>query len=244
MFRIAAILAIATLTLCGTLSATLPANFRPAHVSRDGWHAHPARDDVTKETKHRVRFILSHSVSLAEGGIEAEKMAAHNIQHNHMELKEPKWDDIGYHFMVGPSGAILEGRDLAAAASCYSGMNYGSVCAAFLGCFDDVGCNPVSEVTEEMLYAMGVGIADRAFALGITELKRHGCPNVEENEKPVCAEVKGFSELGDRFPYAPGSRIMLKDANGIAPIDYVVEIAQQELDDSYRFAQTAPALSE
>ncbi|MEI6791479.1 MAG: hypothetical protein WCK42_09895, partial [Myxococcaceae bacterium] len=84
------------------------------------------------------------------------------------------------------------------------------------GCYDTDACRPANDVSDDMIHAMGVLIAKQAFTLGISDLGRHN--------------IKGFSELGARFPDSPGSLIMIdKNKFGVAPIDIIVEVAMQEL---------------
>jgi hypothetical protein len=198
----------------GAASANLPENFKPKYLSRSDWEARAANHtELSMDQKAKVQFIIGHTVSSNPPGEEFEKRLAKSIQRVHMDTN--KWADVGYHFMVGPMGTVIEGRNLAATPACYYGHNSGSVCGAFWGCFDDAGCNPPDAVTDEMIFAMGHAIAAKAFELKIVDLGRHN--------------IKGFSELGTKYPYAPGNRIMQNDASGVAPIDVIVEVAKQEL---------------
>lgn len=56
------------------------------------------------------------------------------IQDQHMDLRG--WADVGYHFGVGKTGQVFEGRDLKARGTHVEHFNYGSVGVVFFGDFD------------------------------------------------------------------------------------------------------------
>ncbi|MBN1564263.1 MAG: N-acetylmuramoyl-L-alanine amidase [Anaerolineae bacterium] len=54
-----------------------------------------------------------------------------------LHMGQRQWADIGYHFGVGRTGQIFEGRDLAARGAHTEGYNTGSVGVVFLGHFEE-----------------------------------------------------------------------------------------------------------
>ena len=65
------------------------------------------------------------------------------------------WPDIGYHFLVGLSGRVYEGRPYKYRGAHTKDLNSKNIGIAFIGCFDEVGCTEsgleVTEVTDELI---------------------------------------------------------------------------------------------
>jgi hypothetical protein len=71
--------------------------------------------------------VVHHSVILENDDLSTMQ----EIQKEHMELR--KWADIGYHFGVGRSGQVYEGRALIARGTHVEHFNSGSVGVVFFG---------------------------------------------------------------------------------------------------------------
>ena len=163
----------------------------------------------------KTRFMIGHhGVTSRYRNIEGDLTVARSIQDAHMGAPN-RWADIGYHLMVGKNGTVLEGRDVFATSNCNPDYSAGAICAIFLGCYDDRACNPANVVTNAMIFAMSQAIAEKAYLLSIPNLGRHN--------------IQGISELGGRFPYSPGNRIMGRNATGFIQIDVIAELARREL---------------
>ncbi len=76
--------------------AAIPARMTPA---RTGW---------SRITVHHTAMDARHLLSASPDSAAAD---LRQIQHNHMHGQG--WGDIGYHFLIDPSGRIYEGRTLA-----------------------------------------------------------------------------------------------------------------------------------
>ncbi|HEX8823974.1 MAG TPA: peptidoglycan recognition family protein, partial [Archangium sp.] len=72
-------------------------------------------------------LVLHHS---GNGG----ETAPRQIEHKHMV--EKKWDDVGYHYLIPPSGSIHEGRPLRYKGSHVELANTGKVGILMMGDFD------------------------------------------------------------------------------------------------------------
>lgn len=90
-----------------------------AILSREAWHAEPARTGEMSPLRGQwSRITVHHSAESADesqGGALAETAATvQRIQKVHMDRGNDSfgWADIGYHFMIDSSGRILEGRGL------------------------------------------------------------------------------------------------------------------------------------
>lgn len=191
------------------------AGFEPIRISRNGWNARSARtNELSMDNQSKSRFIIGHhGVTSRYRDINGDKALARSIQDTHMG--QNRWADIGYHFMVGKNGTILEGRDPFAAPACVQGYNSGSICAIFLGCYDDYSCNPVNLVTSDMIFAMGKAIGEMAYRLSMYDIGRDS--------------VFGMNELSGAYPHSPGNRIMQPNATGFVQIDVIATLARKEL---------------
>lgn len=114
--------------------------------------------------------VVHHSVIYEED----DPSTMREIQNEHMD--ERKWADIGYHFGVGRSGQVFEGRDLKARGTHVEGFNTGSVGIVFFGNFE------VEYPTQEQTEAGRRLIDWLALRLGLTHLAGHG----EFNDFTVC----------------------------------------------------------
>jgi len=82
-----------------------PNGIRPPKIHpREDWHAEPT---VRALVHTPVRIVLHHSYKpmMADwkGGVTVQA-----IQRYHMETQG--WDDIGYHYLIGPDGSVWAGR--------------------------------------------------------------------------------------------------------------------------------------
>jgi hypothetical protein len=90
----------------------------------DGWRVY--EDDL----RAVYRTVVVHHSVLYEGD-DLSTMRA--IQEQHMDLRG--WADIAYHFAVGQSGQVFEGRPLTVRGTHVEGFNTGSAGVVFLGDF-------------------------------------------------------------------------------------------------------------
>ena len=77
-------------------------------VSRDGWGANQALSERMKSNPGIKATIIHHTAAVTDTG-QNETPILRNIQHDHMNNEG--WGDIAYHYLIGPSGTIYEGRD-------------------------------------------------------------------------------------------------------------------------------------
>ena len=113
--------------------------------------------------------------------------------------------DVGYHFIVGQSGKVYEGRPYSSLGAHTFKLNEKNLGVAFLGCYDPKGCAKekyrLCKVTDAMIDSAARVIAYVAHTEGF---------NIDKNTvmpRAVC-EVKRTGQL--RFPYSPGELITEK----------------------------------
>lgn len=147
-----------------------------------------------------TKIIFNHTASiirdLRSKTEEAKLMRSIEFCHN------SKFDDIGYHAVVAPSGTIYEARsmDYKGAHTLGNRGNHVSIGLAFMGCYDEVECSkekkPVTKVTPELIEGAAQYIAHlaRKFDISVDEVYPR---SVYESE-------------GTKFPGSPGNKIIEK----------------------------------
>jgi hypothetical protein len=114
----------------------LPRYPDPLVVTRVQWGA-TRPEEGYKEQKRLRRVVLHHTswaaADLIGAGMAAEAACMRAIQRNH---KARDWIDVGYHFVVMPSGRIFLGRPVSAVGAHVAGHNTGSVGVSLAGDFD------------------------------------------------------------------------------------------------------------
>ncbi len=115
---------------------------RPEIVERASWGARPPAE---RFDPHRPEAIVIHHSWLPDaagylrvGG--AESVAG--IQRFHQLDPDRRWNDIGYHFLIGPDGLVFEGRPIEVVGS-HAVPNTGKVGICLIGNHDPGG-DPVS----------------------------------------------------------------------------------------------------
>lgn len=124
-----------------------------------------------------------------------------SIERDHIQVK--KWADIGYHYIISPSGRIFECRRLDVQGAHTFKLNVKNVGLAFLGCYDQESClaegYKVNQVSEEMI--------DSAARLAAYVSMTENFILSANNLVPRSAyerEILGSS----RIPGSPGNRII------------------------------------
>lgn len=145
-----------------------------------------------------------------------ESSIVEGIIHFHKETL--KFSDVGYHFLIGQSGRIYEGRPLPVQGAHTLGLNKENIGIAFIGCYDDKACTEgdlqVTEVTDQLV--------DSTARLLAFLSSNQGIPLGEQTIKARSLyelELKGAT----RFPASPGNKI-------IARMDEIIEKAKTYLE--------------
>ena len=86
-------------------------------VTRDAWSAKPARPKLMR--RHEIRGLILHHTSIRRQpklSIERKMLGLQGFSQRVGKVgsrNKPAWGDVPYHFYIGASGRIAEGRDLA-----------------------------------------------------------------------------------------------------------------------------------
>jgi hypothetical protein len=122
----------------------------------EGWRAYEG------DLREMYRTVVVHHA--AEYEVD-DQTTMKFIQDLHMDKR--KWADIGYHFGVGRTGQVFEGRDLGVRGTHTEGFNTGSVGVVFFGHFERYAPTP------EQLEAGRQLIDWLALRLELTHLAGH-----------------------------------------------------------------------
>ena len=122
-------------------------------VGRDGWGALPARS-VTRLHADRVKMLVLHHTT----GVYAGVGTVRAIQRHHMF--DRKWADIGYSFLIAPTGEVYEGRGWDRSGAHAKGHNSSSIGVAYIG----DGRLPVPDAVKDSVLRLSVE-AERRFGV-------------------------------------------------------------------------------
>lgn len=99
---------------------------KPAIVSRAAWGAEKPKGAYTPHTP--LRIIMHHSYIPTQAQYRGAS-TIRGIQQYHMHDPKTGWNDIGYHFLIGPEGIIYQGRpETVVGAHCSPNTNAVGVC--------------------------------------------------------------------------------------------------------------------
>ena len=96
-------------------------------VSRGEWGAKPAKSQTRLHPDRVTRLVLHHTT-----GTFTSAATVRSIQAFH-QGPERNWADIGYNFLVAPTGAIYEGRGWNYTGAHARGHNSTSIGVAYIG---------------------------------------------------------------------------------------------------------------
>lgn len=92
----------------------------PRHVVRDKWSA-------------GVTLVVHHTVGVMPRNADEERAEMRNIQRIHMQHG---WSDIGYNYIIMPSGRVYSGRGYNIVGAHTANHNTGTIGVAFAGNYD------------------------------------------------------------------------------------------------------------
>jgi hypothetical protein len=115
----------ADLWLRKTMTSTLPPFVKP----RSEWSAKPPQASMTPMTPERVTI---HHTASSNATTQSPEVQLRGWQSFHMGKG---WSDIGYHFLVDPTGQLWQGRDLDYQGAHVGNHNKGNVGVSFMGTY-------------------------------------------------------------------------------------------------------------
>uniref|UniRef100_A0A3Q2UY97 Peptidoglycan recognition protein 5 n=2 Tax=Haplochromini TaxID=319058 RepID=A0A3Q2UY97_HAPBU len=145
-------------------------------VSRQEWGAAAAKQ--TKALKGPARRVVIHHTAYPScKGLAECKASLVSIQRYHM--KDRKFDDIGYNFLVAGDGTVFEGRGWGVMGAHAKDHNSDSLGIAFMGNFNNETPSEKAVVAVKQLLQSGVsaGFLQPGFDLyGHRDLGNTECP--------------------------------------------------------------------
>lgn len=185
----------------------------PAPVSRSRWGAgspNPARLTAHQGAWSRITVHHSAISTSVIGGSDLGSTAHHlrTIQRN--QMKSEGMGDIGYHFLISPSGAVYEGRSLRWRGAHAGGRNnVANLGICLLGNFDverpsALAVQALAQLVDQLRSRYGI---QRSAVYGHKELKGTVCPGVHV-QRWVNGYRRGTGPLADAgaLPVGPALR--------------------------------------
>lgn len=130
---------------------SLPADAPFAVVRRAQWEAAPPREPFTP---HAPRYFTLHHTQAHYPKTYADSVAEIQfIQDFHKNGRG--WNDIGYHFLIDPFGAIFEGRPMNAVGAHVKYRNTGNIGISFMGNHHPPVSHPVTPETVNSFTTVG-----------------------------------------------------------------------------------------
>jgi len=153
-------------------------------VARATWGAMAAKPALMdKNVDGYSRITVHHSADAnpvaLDGSAARTYEAARDIQRAHMNGKETHYGDIGYHFLIDPSGRVLEGRKLAYQGAHAKGdNNVRNVGVCLIGNFDEdkpakAALDALRTLLEDLRRTYDI---DRQMVYGHRDLRVTRCP--------------------------------------------------------------------
>lgn len=106
---------------------------KPTLVSRKEWGAVPPKGAYTQQVLKRI--VMHHSYIPSQAQYKGAA-SIRGIQNYHMTNSNTGWNDIGYHFLIGPDGKIYQGRpETVVGAHCSPNTNSVGICV--IGYYDE-----------------------------------------------------------------------------------------------------------
>jgi hypothetical protein len=162
----------------------------PDIITRSEWGAHTPPEPYNS---HRPEAIVVHHSWLPTqehyartGGAESVE----GIQRFHMFDPTRGWNDVGYHYLIGPDGLVFAGRPPGVVGA-HAVPNTGKVGICMIGNHDPDGAAPTAEAWRA-LEKLVASLADR-FDIPMTEL--YGHRNFSYKTCPGDLVYERFSEL-------------------------------------------------
>jgi hypothetical protein len=153
-------------------------------IARATWGAMAAKPALMdKNVGGYSRITVHHSADAhpveLDGSAARTYEAARDIQRAHMNGKETHYGDIGYHFLIDPSGRVLEGRKLMwQGAHAKGDNNVRNVGICLIGNFDEDkptqdALNALKSLLEDLRKTYDI---DRQMVYGHRDLRGTRCP--------------------------------------------------------------------
>lgn len=184
-----------------------------SYVPRDSWEVcceksnQRARKNAIARDRGKKFITFHHTVVgslLSKDSIipPAQEMEAVKFVYK-LHVKRWAWHDIGYHFLVGQSGRVFEGRPLNRLGAHTRGNNRHNIGIAFLGCFDDQGAREQMHNPTKVTNAMVTSTARLVACLALN----YKFPISKDTVLPRSAYEQVLAKP-TIFPFSPGNRVV------------------------------------
>lgn len=177
-----------------------PSATPPAVHSRAEWNALPPKNPLEPDL-HPWRITLHHTDGRYTNGLAQSLQEARFIQDFHQNGR--KWSDIAYHYLVDPSGNIIEGRPLGTLGAHALHNNDGNVGIVLLGNYHEPRYDRTTPAQLAAVAALGRFLV-RRFGIAPSTLKGHR--DYKMTDCPGDLAYPKLAELREAFKPAPAKR--------------------------------------
>lgn len=150
-------------------------------IGRHAWNALPPHDRVMDDWSRGVTLVVHHTAGSAPKARVGEQLEMRAIQRLHFAHG---WSDIGYNYVIFPSGRVWEGRGYNVRGAHTLNHNTQTIGVSFAGNYD------VNRPTLRSL---------RAYRQLVKRLRQHGA---------VIHAVRGHQQMPDQSTACPGRFLM------------------------------------
>ena len=150
----------------------------PTFIDRDVWCQSDCPLDTSPEITMPTHLIVHHTADVQFNDSSTTNYNDVMTLYYNNHTGSNGWDDIGYNWLIDPTGKIYKGRASGLKGSHFSCMNDNTVGIALIGNYENEEPNPVMIESLQALLTWevcdkGIGIVDEHFQLGSElELKR------------------------------------------------------------------------
>lgn len=148
---------------------------------RKHWNAKPARSVTRDDWSRGVTLVVHHTAGFRPLTQLAEIAEMQSIQHQHQAMG---WSDVGYNYVIMPSGRVYEGRGYNIVGAHTADNNTRSIGVTFAGNYE------VVKPSRAQL---------RAYKQLVRLLRRNGA---------VIRRVRGHQQMPNQATACPGKHIM------------------------------------
>lgn len=148
---------------------------------RRNWNASPAREFIRDDWSRGVTLVVHHTAGIAPRTEQLEHEEMRSIQRAHMARG---WDDIGYNYVIMPSGRVYEGRGYNIIGAHTLNHNTGTIGVSFAGNYE------ISRPSRAQI---------RAYRKLVKLLKRNGAD---------IRRARGHKQMPDQATACPGKYLM------------------------------------
>ncbi|QQR91791.1 MAG: N-acetylmuramoyl-L-alanine amidase [Myxococcales bacterium] len=180
-----------------------------APVSRDTWingNSETQCEAIDKVPRYRITVHHTDQHDVTDGESSARSILAYHRSRVANEYEESWWCDVGYHFLIAPSGTIYEGRPIEYIGSHTAYQNDGNIGIALMGNYEQE--EPSLAMKSALKDLLGYITTTLGFDIDLEGRHAHCANPDDENESEdggFC--LRGHGETKNNVTTCPGKYV-------------------------------------